>query len=235
MGRAVLTHAESYREGGTNLLANPDFEANPYGWRESGVGAAVERSTDEAHKGEASLEVTTNGELTGCQVLRTIVSTPGLDITRLEAGEEHEFSAWIKTEPFANLLMRVSSDGNLFDEPFIGTGDWEEISVIWTYTPTDSGLGPILSILADQGENDDPVFYVDDAAVKRTHLIAPFDISGDRIWIEPGDGCLYVKIREGDSDAESDQGIKPDGTIEPVDIEVYARPAFPGLSDQLEG
>lgn len=121
----------AYNPTATNLITNPDFEANTTGWSVYDSDT-IGRDTSKSKYGSACLKITPSGTLAAARAAYSMGS--------MVAGSTFNFSAWVY--PTTSRTVRISMDGYtsgfVYTSTFANTdvvltaGKWTRISVAGT-------------------------------------------------------------------------------------------------------
>ncbi|WP_138752229.1 Ig-like domain-containing protein [Paenibacillus sinopodophylli] len=175
---------------GNNMVSNASMEADvvPIGWE-----TIRERSAEQYHSGEYSLQVTKTNQYGSVQFP-----------VNVEKGKEYEYSAWVRLQANLNpgkiirLCLAYSVDGVgkqlcPFSSPALSSTEWKQVSGTYTINEIGNVTNVRMYLFTDApAEND--VYYLDDVEVR------PVTYKETPAWIYVTDMSLNkssVSIMEG--------------------------------------
>jgi hypothetical protein len=145
----------------TNLCTNPSFEVNTSGWGALGS-SVLTRTTAEAHRGSASLQVVTGGVAASEGACTVPLGNPS-------PGSVYSGSVWVKA-PARTALYAFIRPGLPPDDVrvyFTATGAWQQVKVE-PAAAIGSGGSPVLQMGVRTTTQQVVTFYLDEMIVEAT-------------------------------------------------------------------
>jgi hypothetical protein len=138
-------------QGIENLHKNPSAEINATGYTASGTAASVARSSEESFRGAFCIKCMTGSTNAGGCYYGTV---------QLTSGEDYTFSAYVKGQADETYKIYIAdTSGNaLATDTFVGTGEWQRVSVSYTETSTASRR---FYITKNAGSTSSTALYID--------------------------------------------------------------------------
>ena len=145
----------------TNLVTNPNFEANTTGWTTNG--SSLGTTTSQKHSGTQSAVASF---VYGSALNRAVYSASNITVA---ANATYTVSAWVKGDAGKplQLVFRNNITGSTSDswaQPVTATGEWQRLSLTFT-TPATTTSGIVIvqntSTLAN-------IVYIDDVMLEQT-------------------------------------------------------------------
>lgn len=144
----------------TNWIRNSNFETDASLWTTTNA-ATQSRSTAQAHRGTASLQVVTAGTTSAEGIYSSTYTIPGV-----VQGTPYAASFWVLAPVGAAmeaLANTVGTGGTVLVVSFTGTGAWQFISL--PNNLSNSGLAPYI-LIRTRGTAQAITFYVDEAILE---------------------------------------------------------------------
>lgn len=163
----------------TQRLLNPNFEVDTASWSPTVGSATISRTTAQAHRGTAALQVVAAGTVAG----EGAYSTPGAG-GAITAGTAFSGAAWVYAPAGAKMEIYATctgTGGTPVITRFDGTGAWQYVKAEGALPP--SNLNPYIIVRTSTAAGQAAqalTFYVDEAIMEYNPTIGSYFDGGSR-------------------------------------------------------